>query len=422
MDAARTLLPLLFLLPVVPIWIAAMIQAGIRLMSTQYSIRHGSVRHSYRFLTLHDREFAYDKITGLVIKQNLWDRMFGTMTLRFWSVGSGKPLEFANVQGNQIDLPALMRQVGIPAASLEPYQAEASFGVLTWLRARLKYLPLWLLFAAGTIFAAIQTHETIIYYLLMMPVLVAMIACIRGKLYYSRQRLRFHDHHIEAEQGIISKIRYHVRYSNVKRCKVTRYPGGGDGELEIFVAAEEEMGQLIQGQRQRKSQPTMMKHCSFTTRFLPGVSDLGLLLDDILCGRVDPAPQAVAAEPLEVLLEARRSVGNAVMKLILVSIVLFPLIVLLPFTIPAVVIRMKRWRYRIDAARIVMSWGILYRSETSILLDRVDSLQQSQGPLNKLFRNGTIRIMTAGSSKPDLSLIDSPAYLRMYEIIRENSQ
>ena len=110
------------------------------------------------------------------------------------------------------------------------------------------------------------------------------------------------------------------------------------------------------------------------------------------------------------------------MKLILLSIVLFPLIVLLPFTVPAMVIRVKRWRYHIEPARIVVSWGMLYRHETSILLDRVDSIQQSQGPLNKLFGNGNVSIMTAGSSKPDLSLPDSPEYLGMYEIIRERSQ
>ncbi|MEO5712750.1 MAG: PH domain-containing protein [Luteolibacter sp.] len=420
MDPARTLVPLLLLLPLVPIWIAAMIQSGIRLMSTQYSVRHGSVRHSYRFLTLHDREFAYDKITGLVIKQNLWDRMFGTITLRFWSVGSGKPLEFAHLRANQINLPALMRQAGIPAASPEPYEAKVSFGVLTWLRARLKFLPLLLLFAAGIVFAAMQIDERICY-LLIAHVLVVSIACIRSKLYHSRQRLRFHEHHVEAEQGIIARRSYYARYSNVKRTKVTRYPGGGDGELEIFVAAEEEVGQLVQ-QQQNKNQQKLLKHCSFTTGFLPGVRDQGLLLDDILCGRVEPAPQAVAAEPLAVLLEAPRSVGNALVKLVLLSIVLFPLIALLPFTIPFTVIRVKRWRYRIEAARIVMSWGIFYRSETSVLLDRVDSLKQSQGPLNKLFRNGSISIMTAGSSKPDLNIIDSTAYLAMYEIIRERSQ
>ena len=68
------------------------------------------------------------------------------------------------------------------------------------------------------------------------------------------------------------------------------------------------------------------------------------------------------------------------------------------------------------------SRGILYRSESSILLDRVDSLQQSQGPLNKMFKNGNVTIMTAGSSKPDFKIIDAPAYLELYRIIREHSE
>jgi uncharacterized membrane protein YdbT with pleckstrin-like domain len=418
MHAGRTLVPLLLWLPLVPIWIAAMIQSGIRLMSTRYSVRPGSVRHSYRFLTLHDREFAYDKITGVVIKRNLWDGLFDTMTVRFWSIGSGQPLEFAHVHAGRFDLPALLRQAGIPAASAAPYQADAAFGVFTWLRSLLKYLPLLLVFAAGIVFAALEV-DPLFYWLLPAPVLVGIAACLWSKLYHSRQRLLFHDHHVEAEQGIFSRRSYHARYGNVKRSTVTRYPGGDEGSLEIFVAGEEEFGQGVQ---QRKGRQGILKPCSFTTRFLPGVAGQGMLLDDILCGRVEPAPRAVAAGAAEVLLEAPRSAGNAVVRLVLLSIVLFPLLVLLPFTLPVTVMRVKRWRYRVGEARVVLGRGIFYRSETSILLDRVDSLQQSQGPLNKMFRNGTVSIMTAGSSKPDLVLADTPAYLALYELIRERSR
>lgn len=418
MHAARTMLPLMLLFPVFPIWIAAMIQAGIRVMSTRYSVRDGSMRHSYRFLTTHDREFACDKITGVMIKQNLWDRLFGTMTLRFWSIGSGKALEFAHVKSGQLDLPALMRQAGIPAASPGPHEVKTGFGALVWLRASLKYLPIPLLAAAAIILAAIEIDQTI-YYVLIAPFLACVAAFLRSKIYHARQRLRFHDHHIEAEQGIITRRRYLVRYRNVKRTMITRYPGGEDGRLEIFVAAEEE---VLSAAQQKQTRQAALKQVSFTTGFIPNVRDTGLLLDDILCGRVEPAPQATAAEPLAVLLESRRSVGNALVKLVVLSVLLFPLIALLPLTIPAVVIRVKRCRYRIEAARIVMSWGISYRHEMSVLLDRVDSLQQSQGPLNKLFGNGNVSIMTAGSSKPDLHLVDSPAYSGMYETIRERSQ
>jgi membrane protein YdbS with pleckstrin-like domain len=147
-----------------------------------------------------------------------------------------------------------------------------------------------------------------------------------------------------------------------------------------------------------------------------------LLLDDILCGRVEPAPKAVAAEPFPLLLESPRAAGNAVVKLIFLSVLIIPLIVLLPITLPLTVVWAKRWRYRLESARIVVAWGVVYRSETSVLLDRVDSLQQGRGPLNKLFGNGTIRIMTAGSSKPDLTLIDSTGCQALHEAIRANSK
>lgn len=418
MHAGRTLVPMMILLPLVPIWIAAMIQSVIRLMSTRYSVRPGSVRHSYRFLTLHDREFAYDKITGLVIKQNLWDHMFGTMTLKFWSIGSGQALEFAHIHASQVDLPALMRQAGIPAASAAPCEAAAAFGLVTWLRAKLKALPVLLLLVAGIALTAIQI-DPVLFYLLLLPLLLAIGSCVYDKLHCSRQRLLFHDHHVEAEQGVIARRRYFARYSNIKRTQFARYPGGEEGDLEIFVAGEEEFQHAA---AKKKGQTGILRPCSFTSRFLPAVRGRGLLLDDILCGRVDPGPEAVAAEPLELLLEARRSVGNALVKLVLLSVLLLPAVVLLPLTIPLRVLGVKRFRYRVEAARVVMSWGIFYRSETSILLDRVDSLQQSQGPLNKMFRNGNVRIMTAGSSKPDLVIADSPAYLALYESIRDNSQ
>ena len=419
MHAGRTIVPLLFFVPILPLWIVMMIQTAIRLSCTQYSVRPGSVRHAYRFLTLTDREFAYDKITGVVIKQNLWDRMFGTMTIKFWSIGSGQPIEFAHVPTNQFDVQALLRQAGIPAPSAQPCEVPASFGLFTWLRAQLKFLPVLLLVAAIIVFTAIKI-DPVLYYLLALPVLIAAGACLYSKLSSSRQRLRFHDHHVEAETGIIAKRYYLARYGNIKRSKATRYPGGEQGDLQIFVAGEEEYQQSVP--KEYKKMQKIMRPCSFTVRFFPVVRDTALLLDDILCGRVDPVPQAVPAEPFDILLESPRSVANAVVKLVLMSILLLPLVVLLPFTIPITIWRVKRWRYRVDAARIVTTWGILYRSESSILLDRVDSLQQSQGPLNKMFRNGNVTIMTAGSSKPDFKIIDAPAYLELYRIIRERSE
>ncbi len=416
--ALRLLVPQMLLLPLFPLWVVAMLKSLILMSSTRYFVRTGSLRHSYKFLTVDDREFSYDKITGVVIKKNLWDKWFGTMTLKFWSIGSGKALEFAHVHCSQVDLPALMRQVGIPPASQESIQVEARFGLLTWLRAQIGVAIAIAVVSAGVVAAAIMADEPMIHLILLSPALIVITGLVYSMLYYPRQRLRFHEHHIESEQGILAKSYYYVRYKNVKRNTATRYPGGEEGRLKIYVAGEEQ----IQAQGAQAKGLTVMKQCSFTSGMLPDVVKSARLLDDILSGRTSPCPSAAPPEPSEIIAESPRSVGSALATLFLISILLFPLIVLLPITIPITIIRIKHWRYRIEDFRIVTNHGVLFRSETSVLLDRVDSLQQSQGLLNKIFRNGKVTIMTAGSSKPDLALIDSPAYLRLYQEIRARSE
>lgn len=415
-NGLRLLVPQMLLFPLFPLWILAMLKSLILLTSTRYFVRTDSLRHSYKFLTVDDREFSYDKITGIVIKRNLWDKWFGTMTLKFWSIGSGKPLEFAHVHRDQVDLPALMKQVGIPPATGEPYRVDAQFGIITWLRAHIRVILLLVALSGAVAAGAILEEEPLIYTLLAIPFLGIVIGLAHAKLYHSRQRLRFHEHHVEAEQGVISKSFYYVRYKNVKRITATKYPGGHAGDLKIYVAGEEQVYAQPTGAKGR--QP-MMKQCCFTSSMLPRPIEAGRLLDDILSGRVDPSASALPAAPSEILAESPRSIGNSVFTLLLVSVLLFPLIALLPVTIPLTILRVKRWRYRIENFRIVVNHGVLYRSETSVLLDRVDSLQQSQGLLNKIFRNGKVSIMTAGSSKPDLLLIDSPEYRKLHDTIRE---
>ncbi len=416
--ALRLLVPQMLLLPLFPLWVLAMLKSLILMSSTRYFVRAGSLRHSYKFLRVDEREFSYDKITGVVIRKNLWDKWFGTMTLKFWSIGSGKALEFAHVHRSQVNLPALMRLVGIPPASQESFQVEARFGLLTWLRAQIGVAIAIAVVSAGVVAAAIMADAPMIYLILLSPALIVIGGLVYSMLYYPRQRLRFHEHHIESEQGVISKSFYYVRYKNVKRITATRYPGGEEGSLKIYVAGEEQ----IQAQGAQAKGLSVMKQCSFTSGMLPEPAKTAALLDDILSGRTSPSPSATPAEPSEIIAESPRSVGSALAALFLISILLFPLIVLLPITIPLTIIRVKHWRYRIEDFRIVTNHGVFFRSETSVLLDRVDSLQQSQGLLNKIFRNGKVTIMTAGSSKPDLALIDSPAYLRLYQEIRARSE
>ena len=413
------ILAMVLILPLFPLWIAGMIDGLIKITSTRFFVRQNSIRYSYSFLKVEEREFTCEKITGVVIKRDLFDRMLGTVTLKFQSIGSHKAIEFMHVKYDAHEIEMLLRHVGIPDTSNDHFAVPASFHFMTWMRSKLWNIVFFLIVSVLIGFLVIASEEPKLV-LLYIPVLVAVMGgWVYAKLYYSRQRLRFHDHHVEAEQGILAKKHYYVRYKNIKRVTTTLYPGGESGSLQIFIAGEEDM--MTQVKQKDNSLYKFKKQSSFATDLVDNALNAGRLLDDILSGRADVSQVAVPAEQAEILLESSRSVGHAVFKLVTLSVIIFPLALFLPLTLPATFICIKRWRYRIESFRVVWTHGVLFREITTVLFDRVDSLQKSQGPLNKMFGNGTVSIMTAGSSKSDLVLVASPDYLKLYEAIRINT-
>ena len=314
----------------------------------------------------------------------------------------------------------MLRQIGIPTATIEVREVATPFSAWAWIRARCYHLLFALILMIGFVVAAVLTDENL--FLLGIPIQLIFSFGKLGHawLFYSKQKLSFQDHHIEATQGIITRHSYFARYRNVKKNVLTQYPGGKEGSLQIFVAGEQTVGQQLE--QKGKGKGKVAVPCSFTIGLVPDVFAHSQLLDDILSGRVELSADVQATEPLKVIAESKRGVGNSVFTTVLISTVLFPLLLLLPLTLPLRILAIKRWRYQVEAGRVVLLWGLLFKRRASILLDRVDSLQQQQGILNKMFKNGTVSIMTAGSSNPDLSLFAVKEYQTIYQEIRKLSQ
>ena len=418
MHGMRVFLPLLILIPVFPLFIAVMIRSFIRVHCTSYTVRSGFIGHSFRFLNTVDREFAYDKITGLVVKENLFDRMFGTFTLRFWSIGSSQSLELAHVHHSQVDLDSLLKQIGIPTEYEHAREIPTKFSPLSWLRAHCYGLFATLLLAIGAALTAFFLEENIVYAVSGVIFIIPLINFVHSWIFYSKQAVSLHDHHIEAVQGIISRHSYFTRYRNIKKSLTTVYPGGSNGSLKIFAAGEQTLGVQVQ-QSETKGQAKTVMPCSFTLGFLPDVLQQSQFLDDVLAGRAEVQDESKSPEPATLIAESKRGLGNSLVTLIIGSIILFPLLPFLIFTLPLTILSIKRWRYRLEAGRIVSSWGLLFKKQESILLDRVDSQQQQQGLLGKMFKNGTVKIMTAGSSQPDLVMNAAVSYQTLSQEIKK---
>ena len=190
----------------------------------------------------------------------------------------------------------------------------------------------------------------------------------------------------------------------------------------MFIAGEELAPIAKNNKKAARTEQQLTKPCSFKLHFITDVFTKGSILDNILSGRLEADTKLEPAEELELLAESGKSVSNALVKLIISSVILFPLLVLLPLTIPITIITTKRWRYKVEAGRILTSHGVLFKKQSSILLDRIDSIQQKQGALGKMFKNGNVSIMTAGSSKPDMQIRDAKSYKQIYQEVKRLSQ
>jgi uncharacterized membrane protein YdbT with pleckstrin-like domain len=413
MHTVRAILPWLVLFPIFPFSVFLLLPALIASLCTRYSLLPGLLRYHYRFLAMKQREFAYDKITGLVIRTNPWDRLFGTATLRFWSLGSEQAMDFQHVRMSEVNLPALKSQLGIAEVVPEPWCGEFSFSFALWLRAHLWGVVLMIVALLAAVVAG-SVYSSYFYLLIAVVPLLGVPSFACDLMRTERQELHLHPQHVEAVHGLILRSHYFVRYTNIKRTARTLYPGGNEGSLMAYVAGEIDAG--------AKNGQKVMRPCMFQLDYLKDAESSCALLLDVICGRIRVRVDAAPAPATETLLESPRALPNAIAAWVILSMVLLPMAALLPVTLPWRIMAIRRWRYTVDEVCVVVRHGILFRKKISLPLDRIDSLQRHQGPLNKMFRNGGVLLMTAGSSTPDMVLVDSPMFADLYAVIRERSQ
>jgi uncharacterized membrane protein YdbT with pleckstrin-like domain len=117
-----------------------------------------------------------------------------------------------------------------------------------------------------------------------------------------------------------------------------------------------------------------------------------------------------------VLTVVKPAMANSLIPLALIGLFFPPLWLFLPVLGYSVKVR----SYSVESDRVVARGGIFFKYATSVLFDRIDSLQQHQGALGKAFGNGVVTILTAGSSAPDLSVANVPGYQEVYATIRKH--
>jgi len=411
MDPRRALVPLLLFFPIVPVWALISISTFVRVQTTRFSVRANSVRWSFKFLAVRQREFSYEKVTGVVLIRNPWDRLFDTVTVRLWSIGSGQPMDLSYVRRSELNLDALLKQAGIPRSACRTAVAN-KFSFSSWVLGRLGLLTTAGLVAVVLLVLALAIHSAFVLGLLPLAVLL-LFGFVLDHLWCQRQSLRLHDRHLEAETGILVIRKTFIAFDDIKKVALIRFPGCDVGRVRFFAAGESLGAQGAQTGPGTQGAGVSLGSGTYgvTLRFVDAISPKTTALDALIQPSRGEGEEQVGGK---VLRASQPALANSLVMLLFGSVVLFPLLALLPLTLPWTVLSVRRRHYRIEVGRVVSESGVIYRRHESVLWSRIDTLRRNKGPLNTVLGNGSVTLLTAGSSRPDLVLSALPDYEAFY--------
>lgn len=406
-SVSRALVSVLPLFPLFPLFVVAAVLTGLATAARTYTIGRSSVGIRSGILNKVDREYAYDKVTGAVVKRGPIDRAMGTITVELWSIGSPIPLTLSHVPKDEMNVAALLRQVGIEEAP-PSQELPSKFNLSVWLRTSIGLfviIPLLMLVPAVIGFAA---EVPAVGLLSVFPPLLVLAFYVYREAWCKEQRMTFHPRHGELRTGLWWKDEFYAAYRNIKKVQTTRYPWSDQGSLKLFVAGE----RMVQDNKGGQAGATLPY--SFDVAYLTRVEGLGAWLDGLLQGDED-AGERERSHEVTTHLTAKPHVGAGLLPVVIVSVFLLPLA---PLLIGWAYASLKRRRYVLQDDRVLFQGGVLFRTEASVLYARIDSMQKNQGALGKMFGVGNVTLFTAGSSRPDLALFGTKDYDALYSAIR----
>ena len=371
------------------------IKAVFYCKTTHYRIGRRKVAWERDFISRDEFEFTNDKISTVLVERDLLDRLMGSATISFRSIGNNTPLVFEDVARASQKIQELRQRLGIGPRDDDPGELRRPrISGIDFFWEHLGSLFFYAFCAAGAVIAS--QFWPYAFYLIYLFAALAVMMMVRDLLYYPRSRLRLHDKYLHLRQGIIFLEDYFLPYDQVRSVSSTRYPFRSRGCLRVVPGG---------GRR-------------LTLRYLP---DLQAVHDEIDHRLYHHPMRPVSQAPEFALNELARYRPVARNKIVAVGLVTagITLFTVLPSLL--MWIGARRTSIIVEGGRIRRLRGIFYRATQTVLFNRVDQILTRQGPTHTIFKNGVVHILTVGSTLPDLALGPLSSYQELYERLEELS-
>ena len=428
MDIKRILVPWLLLTPLALIspyfliFIAlCIVTSFITARATTYRIKSQSTEKDYHFLNHHNTELNNEKITGIIFKENILDRWFATCSIQFWSLGSSQQFSFSYIKKSAQLEAAIVSKIGLyPQKQL--YQIQSQFSFIQYVKNQL-FFHLWIIGCGIALFFACMMYQSLIP----MPIVVGCVVgfvliyssnLIYSSMLYKRCQLTFYPDSVFFKAGLLTQKRFYIPYTHIKDQCTLQYAFSDTGNIALNVAGEI----LVQSNNQSN-----LVSNGFTMKYVSNLTLRREIIEAILY----KCPTSLNAQQLKDYLDelkfdplytSKPDLGNSMFWLIIFSMICFPLLVILPLSIPLVMLKIKAASASIFPHKVESRSGLFYQKIQSIFIYKIDHINYSQGAVNKLFTNGNIMINTVGSSQTELEIKSLGDYQDFYTCLKKHMQ
>lgn len=401
---------------------------------TDYIVDTSTIEKKFHFLSKKHSSFTVDKVTGVVIHESILDRMIGSCSIVFSSIGSGSNITFANIRKTPTLEQDILQKIGIYKNVSDKKTLEPRFNFIEYIKHNIFGVVFFSLFIVGAIIGISLIDPSDIptdipfsptawgYGIVFASLLCAIIRYFYNKLYYSSswyQQTLYHDF-VESISGIVFRSKKYSLYRHIKWLSAMKNPMTSVWNISISIAGQA----MLAMQAQSTNSTLLVQGNSIRFDYMPEVFTLLDIIDSTL--KWDTIDSTETAS-------SRQDIGNSVivpLVLVIIGMVFVystagTIFAIYSAIVASLIIGLIVWyvstkRYILERDRIVSEYGIIYRVRKTILYKKFNFIEKYQGFFGKIFKNGVLSIYTLWSASRDMVLSDVDKFTEIYELLKKD--
>lgn len=354
----------------------------VRAWATSYEFSRRGAKRTFDLFSQKETKFDLDRITSVSVLRNPLNRLMGTMSVKFRSIGSSQDLVFWAIPEDPELIERIYAQLGLDG--LETAEATESLTPRFSLVDELKWAAPVYALGLGALFGVICLSYLGFISFFPTALGLTLLACILAigfiawrQIYIDHLTGEYSSDAARLDGGVFRLFEHRTRLADIKVVQSLRYPASRSGRLTFKTAGF----------------PLRIEH-------LTDVQTIHRRVDGHLVGRFDDS--ADAERDSSTLVSYVPNPLTEVARHIVVALRTVLLIPFVPVTIPWTYLYYNRVNYCIQPSRLVAESGLYFDRTVTVLFGRIDHLERSKGFLNNMFDNEDIQIFTVGSRSSDL--------------------